>query len=115
MLAFLSATKRPYVTIRPRPLVVSCRASVSSFQTKVIIETLERMCNRLVYDPRKYLVTTCTIDETTDCPPDDYESGIEESFHDECDFDVFLILQVFIIISVGIALCILNKKDKNGS
>lgn len=92
----------------------ACNASASSFQTKVLIETLERMCNRLVYDPRKStMMPAISYLNELNCETE-HETELDNVWQADDDYDPLLLAQAFFIIGVGIALCILNKKDRNG-
>ncbi len=65
-------------------------AEVESFQAKVLIETLEHTCNKLVYDPKREYEYRMSLDSDDD--------------------DSIAILQLVMIACVGIGLCLLAQR-----
>lgn len=72
------------------PVVYARDADVESFQAKVLIETLEHTCNKLIYDPKR-------------------ECAYRISFDAEDD-DGIVFLQLLMIACVGIGLCFLAQR-----
>jgi hypothetical protein len=79
-----------------RPCIKPMRAVVrdaDSFQAKVLIETLEHTCNKLIYDPKREYAEA-------------YRMSIDL---DDADESIALV-QLVMITCVGIGLCLLAQR-----